>query len=172
MIAKVGAATRHSQSAAPRAAAWPLPAEPPAVSRRVAIMVADPRLSWSIFFVPAERGDIKMSALVVLVVAAPPDAGLVAPLGGAVEPLVHAPEAIYSARIGGIGVVDHAVIEHERTHARPIAPVGGHVGPACRRELDDRHRGRCRVHRMAAAPVVVFDAPLSQLRLGDRKSVV
>jgi hypothetical protein len=26
----------------------PLPAEPPAVSRRVATMVADPRLSWSI----------------------------------------------------------------------------------------------------------------------------
>jgi hypothetical protein len=32
MIAKVGAAARHSQSAGPRAAAWSLPAEPPAVS--------------------------------------------------------------------------------------------------------------------------------------------
>src|ERR1700737_25529 len=54
------------------------------------------------------------SALVVLVVAAPPDARLVAPLGGAVEPLVHAPEAVQSACIGGIGVVYYAVLEHER----------------------------------------------------------
>src|SRR5712692_10346869 len=134
MIAKVGAATRHSQSAAPRAAAWPLPAEPPAVSRRVAIMVADPRLSWSIFFVPAERGDIKMSALVVLVVAAPPDARLVTPLGGAIEPLVHAPEAVQSACIGGIGVVDDAVLEYERAHARPLPRVRGHVGSGHRCE--------------------------------------
>src|SRR5713226_2944916 len=63
------------------------------------------------------------SALVVLVVAAPPDAFLVAPLGCAVEPLVHAPEAVQSARIGGIGVVDDAVLEHERADARPIARV-------------------------------------------------
>src|SRR5260370_5605164 len=48
------------------------------------------------------------SALVVLVVAAPPDARLVAAFGGTVEPLVHAPEAVHSARIGGIGVVDDA----------------------------------------------------------------
>ena len=39
---------------------------------------------------------------VVLVVAAPPDARLVASLGGAVEPLVHAPETVHSTRIGGI----------------------------------------------------------------------
>src|SRR5881409_3687192 len=68
------------------------------------------------------------SALVVLVVAAPPGARLVAPLGGAVEPLVHAPEAVQSARIGGIGVVDGAVLERERAHARPLARVRGHVG--------------------------------------------
>src|SRR5207249_3313857 len=59
------------------------------------------------------------SALVVLVVAAPPDARLVASPGGAVEPLVHAPEAVQSARVGGIGVVDDAVLERERAHARP-----------------------------------------------------
>src|SRR6266540_1288488 len=63
-----------------------------------------------------------------LPVAAPPDARLVAPLGGAVEPLVHAPEAVQSAGIGGIGVVDDAVLEHERAHARPLARVRGHVG--------------------------------------------
>jgi hypothetical protein len=39
------------------------------------------------------------SAPVVLVVTPPPDTGLVAPLGGAVEPLVHAPEAVQSSRI-------------------------------------------------------------------------
>src|SRR5258706_5189028 len=50
----------------------------------------------------------RSSALVVLVVAAPPDACLIAPFGGAVEPLVHAPETIQSARIAGICVVDDA----------------------------------------------------------------
>src|SRR6185436_10439175 len=50
-------------------------------------------------------------ALVVLVVAVPPDARLVAPLWCAVEPLVHAPEAVQPARIGGIAVVNDAVLE-------------------------------------------------------------
>src|SRR5258706_943661 len=75
------------------------------------------------------------SALVVLVVAAPPGARLVAPLGGAVEPLVHAPEAVQSARIGGIGVVDDAVLERERAHARPLAPVSGPARPGPRPQL-------------------------------------
>src|SRR5712691_12682291 len=75
------------------------------------------------------------SALAVLVVVAPPDARLVAPLGCAVEPLVHAPEAVQSARIGGIGVVDDAVLERERAHARPLARVRGHVGSGHRRRL-------------------------------------
>ena len=91
------------------------------------------------------------SVLVVLVVAAPPDARLVAPLGRAVEPLVHAPEAVQSARIGGIGVVDDAVLEHERAHARPLARVRGRVGSGHGRELGDGFRDRCRVHRVAAA---------------------
>src|SRR5687768_8767860 len=82
----------------------------------------------------AARQPRRRSALVVLVVAAPPDARLIAPLGGAVKPLVHAPEAVQSARIGGIGVVDDAVLEHERAHARPLARVRGHVGPAHGRE--------------------------------------
>src|SRR5471032_2167440 len=45
------------------------------------------------------------SALLVLIVAAPPGTRLVAPSGCAVEPLVHAPDAVHSAPIGGIGVV-------------------------------------------------------------------
>src|SRR5437870_7981025 len=70
------------------------------------------------------------SALVVLVVAAPPDARFVAPVGCAVEPLVHAPEAVQSARIGGIGMVDDAILERERAHARSLPRVRGHVGSA------------------------------------------
>src|SRR3989442_6757490 len=62
-----------------------------------------------------------LSKRLVLVVAAPPDARLVASLGGAVEPLVHAPEAVQSARIGGIGAVGDAVLEHVRAHALPLA---------------------------------------------------
>src|SRR5207247_5550596 len=62
-------------------------------------------------FEVAPRQPRRRSALVVLVVAAHPDARLVAPPGCAVEPLVQAPEAVQSARIGGIGVVDDAVLE-------------------------------------------------------------
>src|SRR5882724_5525134 len=72
----------------------------------------------------------------VLIVAAPPDARLVAPLGCAVEPLVHAPEAIQSARISGVGVVDDAVLEHEGAHARPLARVRGRVSAGHGRDLD------------------------------------
>src|SRR2546427_6409610 len=108
------------------------------------------------------------SALVVLVVAAPPGARLVAPLGCAVEPLVHTPEAVQSARIGGIGVVDDAVLAHERAHARLLARVRGHVGSGHGRELGGRAsessaRGRPlaaglppHVPRVGAAPVGVF----------------
>src|SRR5665213_4528644 len=68
------------------------------------------------------------SALAVLVAAVPPHACLVAATGGAVEPLVHAPQAIQSAREGGVSVMGDAVREHECTHARPFAQVCGHVG--------------------------------------------
>src|SRR6267143_2416625 len=67
------------------------------------------------------------SALGVLVVAAPPEARLIAPVGCAVEPLVHAPKAVQSPRIGGIGVVDDAVLERERADARPLAHERGRV---------------------------------------------
>src|SRR5215475_14396129 len=123
----------------------------------------------------------RRSALVVLVVAAPPEARLVASPGGAVEPLVHTPEAVQSARIGGVGVVDAAVLERERAHARPLPRVGGHVGAGNRSALGGsvgcRARGYCGPlaaaylrHRLA--PVVVFDAPLALLLFGDRDSVV
>src|SRR6516162_7707146 len=63
------------------------------------------------------------SALAVLVVAAPPIAVLVAPLGGAVKPLVRAPQSVQSASIGGVSVVDDAVLEDERAHTRFLACV-------------------------------------------------
>src|SRR5206468_6864480 len=103
------------------------------------------------------------SALIVLVVAPPPDSRLVAPLGGAVEPLIHAPEAIQSTRIGRIGMVDDAVLDHERAHARPLARVGERVGSAHGRHLGDRSLlpppGVAPDQRRARlALVVVFDA--------------
>src|ERR1700738_2398581 len=108
------------------------------------------------------------SAPLVLIVAAPPGARLVAPLGRAVEPLVHAPEAVHSARIGGIGVVEDAVFAHERAQARPVARVCGGVGSAWGCAPGDRLPDLCRVHRMAAALVVVFYGALALLRLGER----
>src|SRR5467141_4401176 len=100
------------------------------------------------------------SALVVLVVAAPPDARIfVAPSWRPVEPLVHAPEAVQSARIGGIGVVHDAVLEYERAHARPHARIRGHVGSGHGRVLGDGPLAAAQLPRRLA-PVVVFDAPL------------
>src|SRR5882724_3023671 len=117
-----------------------------------------------------QRHSRRSSALVVFVVAAPPEAGVVAALGRAVEPLIHAPEAVQAARIGGIGVVDDAVLEHERAHARPLAHVGGDVGSGHRRE-GDRTRGggvRLRVEHVAATLIIILDAAGALLRLGDR----
>ena len=98
--------------------------------------------------------------------AAPPDARLFASLGGAVEPLVHAPEAVQSARVSGISVVDDAVREHERAHARPLAGVRGHVGSGHGRDLGDRPLVAAQLPRRLA-PVVVFDASLALLLLGE-----
>src|SRR6516164_4962597 len=85
---------------------------------------------------PGVNRSSKVRSALVLVVAAPPDARLVTPLRGAVEPLVHAPEAVQSARIGRIRVVSNAVLERERAHARPFAGVRGRVGSAHGREGD------------------------------------
>src|SRR5258707_3261786 len=98
---------------------------------------------------------------VILVPAAPPDAGLVTALWGAVEPLVHSPQAVQSARIRGIIVVDDAVFEHERAHAWPLARVSGHIGSGHRRVDSDRLRHRRGIHRVAAPFVVGFDVPIT-----------
>src|SRR5206468_10061246 len=107
----------------------------------------------------------RRSALLVLVVAAPPDARLVAPPGGAVEPLVHAPEAVQSARIGGIGVVGDAVLEHERAHPRSLAYIRRCVGSAHGRELCSTRVGAGFTNHRRLAPVVVFDPELALLIL-------
>src|SRR6266566_2251918 len=86
----------------------------------------------------AVRASTSRSSLVVLVVAAPPEARLVAPLGCAVEPLVHAPQAVHAARIGGIGVVDRAVLECERAQALPLTYEGRPVGAGSGCDLGGR----------------------------------
>src|SRR5437763_16396529 len=68
------------------------------------------------------------SGLIVLVVATPPVCCLVAALGGAVEPLIRAPQPVEAARVGGIGVVDSAVLGRERAHAGLLPNVCGDVG--------------------------------------------
>src|SRR5437667_8753996 len=110
---------------------------------------------------------------VVLVVAAPPDARLVASPRGAVEPLVHAPEAVQSARIGGIGVVDVAVLERKRAHAWPLAYVGVHVGSAHGSKLTGPVgcRSRRYLSERLLAFVVVFDA-LALFLLRERSAEV
>src|SRR5258706_518159 len=84
---------------------------------------------------------------------------------GTVEPLVHAPEAVQSARIGGIGVVDDAVLEYERAHARLLAHKRGRVRSGHRRDLGDRPVRRRRLPRPPAL-VVVLGASRALLLLG------
>src|SRR5207248_10040014 len=96
----------------------------------------------------------------VLVVAFPPDAGFVAPLGRAIEPLIHSPQAVQSTRIGRVSMVDNAVLERERAHARPLAYVRVHVGAAHGSELTGSVGGRARRDRSDRflLLVVVFDS--------------
>src|SRR5262252_9277745 len=106
------------------------------------------------------------STLVVFIMAAPPDVGLIAAFWCAIEPLIHAPHAVDSARVGGIGVVDHSVLEREGTHARSFTHV--------RRRVRARHCGDFGDWALGAAqlphgfaPVVVVDAPFPLLLLAE-----
>src|SRR6185436_2815845 len=108
------------------------------------------------------------SALVVLIVTAQPDARLVAPLGGTVEPLVHAPKRVQPARVRGVRVIDDAVLQHERARARPLARIRGRVGSGHGCERGGSVGCRARGYRDTLLPaawlqrrlalVVVFDA--------------
>src|SRR5438128_5288832 len=121
------------------------------------------------------RTSASRSALVVLVVAAPPDARLIAPLGCAVEPLVHAPKAVESARIRGIGVVDDAVLERERAHARRLSRIRCDGGSDRSRQLDDSTSGtflRRRAKTLWAEVVHGNSRPLLLLRVARLEVVV
>src|SRR5437868_15367652 len=109
----------------------------------------------------------------ILVVAAPPDAVFVASLGGAVEPLIHTPKPIQSACVSRIGVVNDAVFERERAHARPLAYVRVHVGSEHGGELAGSIGGRARRDRgdRFLALVVVF-YPLALFLLRERGAEV
>src|SRR5438874_1323252 len=114
------------------------------------------------------RASTSRSSLVVLVVPAPPEARLVAPLGCAVEPLVHAPEAVHAARISGIGVVDDAVLERERTHARRLSQIRCDVGSGRGRHLGDLRYLACVGRRtMTRGAVVVLGGARALLLLRE-----
>src|SRR6266436_8182074 len=111
-----------------------------------------------------------VSLAVVLVVAAPPEAGLVATEWRAVEPLVHAPEDVQPALVRRVGVVDGAILQRERAHAGPFSPVRRPVRSNARRDLGERWTllaglRRPHVHR---AEVVLNDSRLPLL-LGVRR---
>src|SRR5262249_47053129 len=143
--------------------------QPPGIGMLIADMRAHHRIVSAVLATkssaetPRKAWSDARSALVVLVMTPPPDARFVAALGRAIEPLIHAPQAVQSARIGGIGVEDNAVLDHERAHARPFADVSRRVGAGHRRHLGDVSFAARRPPR-ALAPVVVFNASFALLR--------
>ena len=84
---------------------------------------------------------------------------------------------VQSARIGGVGVVDDAILQHEGAHARPFARVGRHVGPGHGGALRGAHRVSSRdeiaglslaiIRQRRLAPVIVFDAAVALLLLAE-----
>src|SRR3569832_1518437 len=112
-----------------------------------------------------------LSGPAVLVVTAPPDAPLVAPQRGAIQPLVHAPQAVQTTRVRRVGVVHGAAVAHEGAHPGPLADARGHVGPDHGGEL--RHRPLAAVQQpRPLARVVVFRASGSLLRFADADAKV
>src|SRR5262245_20059439 len=93
----------------------------------------------------------------------PPSVLLVTSTRSAIEPLVHPPEAVQSARVRGIGVIDGAVLQYERAHSWPFTRVGRHVRAAHRGERD---RASAALEGALAA-VVVVDAARALLFLRE-----
>src|SRR5215470_18562146 len=94
IIAKVGVAAKQSQSAAPRAAAMPLPWPIP-LRECLLVRTSLTSLSSGAAGTAARHSAVPKSrpasaSAAILVVAAPPDALLVAPLRRAIEPRIHA----------------------------------------------------------------------------------
>src|ERR1700683_2669410 len=100
-----------------------------------------------------------VSLALVLVMAAPPDAGLIAAARGAVQPRVHAPQDVDPALVGRVCVVDDTIIERERAHAGPFAPVGLPVGSHGRRERGDEGIILARRQPEVSCAEVVLDGP-------------
>src|SRR5262249_44444587 len=117
-----------------------------------------------------------LSLATVLVVASPPHAfRFVATLGRAVEPLVHTPHPVQSARKGGIGMEDCAVLECERTHTRPFANVCGHISSSRGRVIAYRRPFHLSCHPLARAHlpgrlavVVILDLTVALLLFRER----
>src|SRR5438094_4393702 len=103
-------------------------------------------------------------AFIVLVMAPPPDARLVAPPGCALEPLIHTPEAGQSARISRISVVNDAVCERESAYARALARVRRRIGSAHGCESGSP---LTRTFPRPLALVVVFEASFALLLLRE-----
>src|ERR1041384_8620026 len=140
-----------------------------------------PPVSWRNASSPPARGSrwtvdqprdrVAPSSLVLIpvtVAVAQPVTRLVASLRGAVEPLVHTPEAVQSARIGRIGVIDSTVFERERAHARPLPRIGGYLGAGHGRALRSPLGGCGIAVARRGRPVVVVNRPFALLLLGDR----
>src|SRR4029453_8950237 len=108
------------------------------------------------------RADAR-SALIVLVAATEPEVRLVAAPRGAVEPLVHAPEAVQSTSVSRVGVVNDAVLQRERAHARSFARVRGDVGSG---HGSEGARPLPGAFPRPLALVVVFEASRALLLLG------
>ncbi len=94
----------------------------------------------------------------IFVMTLPPGRAFAAAKRRAVEPLIHAPQCIQSARIGGIGLIDRAVLHRKSAHARPVPHIGGRICAAGSRELLHRLRQVHLLDRMAAAAVIIFRA--------------
>src|SRR4051794_14555498 len=83
----------------------------------------------SSLFVLVEILENKMpSVCMILIVTSPPEPGLVAPFRCTVKPLVRTPENVHPARIGGVCVINDAVLDREGAHSgrfsRVCCPVG------------------------------------------------
>ena len=92
-----------------------------------------------------------------------PQPRFIPPIRCPVEPLVHSPERVEAARVGGVCVVDDAVGECERAHARSLAGIGGDVGAGHGQIAYASRVGYC-----AERVVVVVDAAGALLLLGER----
>src|SRR5262249_35247242 len=135
-------------------------------ARRLRRRRAARRLERGVARAPGPPGARRPRSALVLVVAAPPDPGLVAPPGCAVEPLVHAPAAVEAARVGGVGVVDDAVLLREGAQAGPLAREGRPVRADAGGNLADRPR------RPLRRPEVVLDHSRLQVLLRVRHAEV